>query len=186
MIASRRTAPTSRPAPDDGRALDPAGRCHQMLRRHSRGLSTPQRSGESPPSCVCVVAAYNYSLQTLVQEMSQQTPLAYLGLVPLIALLLAVVLALRRTRARYPRPLPRLHHRRAIGHAGDGVGHRRAAAGCRASTGSTGLTCSRCHSSSPARYRWRSACAPWCGFGQQCSFCFWHGHIPMWSFSTMS
>jgi exosortase/archaeosortase family protein len=48
---------------------------------------------------LCVVLAYNYSLQTLVQEMSQQTPLAYLGLVPLIALLLGVVLAQRHTGA---------------------------------------------------------------------------------------
>ncbi|HEY6470528.1 MAG TPA: exosortase/archaeosortase family protein [Candidatus Dormibacteraeota bacterium] len=48
---------------------------------------------------VCVVLAYNYSLQTLVQEMGQQTPLAYLGLVPLIALLLGVVLAQRHTGA---------------------------------------------------------------------------------------
>lgn len=48
---------------------------------------------------VCVVLAYNYSLQTLVQEMGQQTPLAYLGLVPLIALLLGVVLAQRRSGA---------------------------------------------------------------------------------------
>jgi exosortase/archaeosortase family protein len=48
---------------------------------------------------VCVVLAYNYSLQTLAQEMDQQTPLAYLGLVPLIALLLGVVLAQRRSGA---------------------------------------------------------------------------------------
>jgi exosortase/archaeosortase family protein len=48
---------------------------------------------------VCVVLAYNYSLQTLVQEMGQQTPLAYLGLVPVIALLLGVVLAQRRSGA---------------------------------------------------------------------------------------
>ncbi|MFZ0130718.1 MAG: exosortase/archaeosortase family protein [Candidatus Dormiibacterota bacterium] len=46
-----------------------------------------------------VALAYNYSLQTLVQEMDQQTPLAYLGLVPLIALLLGVVLAQRRSAA---------------------------------------------------------------------------------------
>jgi len=48
---------------------------------------------------VCVALAYNYSLQTLVQEMGQQTPLAYLGLVPLIALLLGAVLAQRRSAA---------------------------------------------------------------------------------------
>jgi exosortase/archaeosortase family protein len=42
---------------------------------------------------LCVVAAYYYSLQTLVQEMGQESPLAYLGLIPFIALLLAVVLA---------------------------------------------------------------------------------------------
>ena len=41
---------------------------------------------------LCIVAAYHYSLQTLVQEMGQESPLAYLGLVPFIALLLAVAL----------------------------------------------------------------------------------------------
>jgi hypothetical protein len=54
---------------------------------------------------VCVVLAYNYSLQTLAQEMGEQTPLAYLGLVPLIALLLAVVLAQR------PSGAPDIHDR---------------------------------------------------------------------------
>ncbi len=40
-----------------------------------------------------IVVAYRYSLQTLVQEMGQESPLAYLGLIPFIALLLAVALA---------------------------------------------------------------------------------------------
>ena len=54
---------------------------------------------------VCVVAAYNYSLQTLAQELGQQTPLAYLGLIPVIGLVLAVVLA-------YDRPTgPDIHDR---------------------------------------------------------------------------
>src|ERR1700686_462878 len=42
---------------------------------------------------LCIVAAYHYSLQTLVQEMGQESPLAYLGLIPFIALLLAGALA---------------------------------------------------------------------------------------------
>jgi exosortase/archaeosortase family protein len=43
---------------------------------------------------LAIVAAYNYSLLTLVRGLSLQTPLAYLGLVPFIALLLVVVRAL--------------------------------------------------------------------------------------------
>jgi hypothetical protein len=40
---------------------------------------------------VAIVAAYNYSLPTLVRGLSLETPLAYLGLVPFIALLLVVL-----------------------------------------------------------------------------------------------
>ena len=37
-----------------------------------------------------VVVAYHYSLQTILQSLTTQTPLAYLGLVPILAILLAV------------------------------------------------------------------------------------------------
>jgi exosortase/archaeosortase family protein len=95
MIASRRTARTSRPAPGDG---PPSSRWSLPA-----NVTAPLKRAVHATAfwriaavVICVVAAYNFSLQTLFQEMSQQTPLAYLGLVPLIALLLAVVLALRR------------------------------------------------------------------------------------------
>ena len=52
-----------------------------------------------------VVLAYNYSLLTLVRGLALQTPLAYLGLVPLIAVILAWV-----RLAREPSPLP-IHDR---------------------------------------------------------------------------
>src|SRR3981081_3132517 len=38
-----------------------------------------------------VVLAYHYSLTTIIRSLNSETPLAYLGLVPVIALLLAVV-----------------------------------------------------------------------------------------------
>jgi exosortase/archaeosortase family protein len=47
-----------------------------------------------------VLIAYNYSLSTLLETADQQTPLAYIALVPLIALALAVV----RSRPLKPEP----------------------------------------------------------------------------------
>jgi len=41
---------------------------------------------------VSVLVAYNYSLRTLLATLDQQTPLAYISLVPAIALALAVML----------------------------------------------------------------------------------------------
>jgi exosortase/archaeosortase family protein len=49
---------------------------------------------------VVVVVAYRYSLTTLVQSLNLDTPLAYIGLVPLIALALAAV----RSRPRFHEP----------------------------------------------------------------------------------
>jgi exosortase len=54
---------------------------------------------------VAVVLAYNYSLSTLIRGISLQTPLAYLALVPLIALALAWI-----RLGREPVPLP-IHDR---------------------------------------------------------------------------
>ncbi len=54
---------------------------------------------------VSVLVAYSYSLETLVQEADLETPLAYVGLVPAIALALAAV------RARPLRPEPPIHDR---------------------------------------------------------------------------
>jgi exosortase/archaeosortase family protein len=39
---------------------------------------------------VLIIVAYHYSLETILQSLTTQTPLAYLGLVPIFALLLAV------------------------------------------------------------------------------------------------
>jgi exosortase/archaeosortase family protein len=52
-----------------------------------------------------VVVAYNYSLSTLLRTLKSETPLAYLSLVPLIALALAFV------RAREARADPAIHDR---------------------------------------------------------------------------
>ena len=52
-----------------------------------------------------VVVAYNYSLSTLVQNAGLETPLAYVSLVPAIALALAAL------RARPLRPEPAIHDR---------------------------------------------------------------------------
>jgi len=52
-----------------------------------------------------VLVAYNYSLSTLLQTADQQTPLAYISLVPAIALALAAI------RARPARPEPPIHDR---------------------------------------------------------------------------
>ena len=47
-----------------------------------------------------VLIAYNYSLSTLLQTVDEQTPLAYISLVPAIALALAAV----RSRPLKPEP----------------------------------------------------------------------------------
>ena len=52
-----------------------------------------------------VLVAYNYSLSTLLQTADQQTPLAYISLVPAIALALAAI------RARPLRPEPPIYDR---------------------------------------------------------------------------
>jgi exosortase/archaeosortase family protein len=52
-----------------------------------------------------VLIAYNYSLSTLLQTADQQTPLAYISLVPAIALALAAI------RARPLKPEPPIHDR---------------------------------------------------------------------------
>ena len=54
---------------------------------------------------VSVLVAYNYSLSTLLQTADQQTPLAYISLVPAIALALAAI------RARPLRPEPPIYDR---------------------------------------------------------------------------
>ena len=52
-----------------------------------------------------VLIAYNYSLSTLLQTANQQTPLAYISLVP------AITLALAAIRARPLKPEPPIHDR---------------------------------------------------------------------------
>ena len=98
MIVSRRSAGSPRPAPGVGA---PASR-RSTLERGVRWIDDAVHATafwRAAAVILCVALAYNYSLQTLVQEMGQQTPLAYLGLVPIMALLLGVILAQRRTGA---------------------------------------------------------------------------------------
>jgi exosortase/archaeosortase family protein len=98
MIASRRSAEGPQPASgESGQTSRPS-----MLERGVGWIDGAVHATafwRAAAVVVCVALAYNYSLQTLVQEMGQQTPLAYLGLVPLIAVLLGVVLAQRRSSA---------------------------------------------------------------------------------------
>lgn len=54
---------------------------------------------------LAVVGAYNYSLLTLLQNVGLETPLAYVSLVPAIALALAAV------RSKPTRPEPQIHDR---------------------------------------------------------------------------
>jgi exosortase/archaeosortase family protein len=72
------------------------------VRRESPGLELAGKvwSAVSSPAAdlyrrvglalLLVVVAYHYSLETILQSLTTQTPLAYLGLVPIFALLLAV------------------------------------------------------------------------------------------------
>ncbi|MDQ6782496.1 MAG: exosortase/archaeosortase family protein [Actinomycetota bacterium] len=55
--------------------------------------------------CVTVLVAYHYSLSSLVRNLNLSTPLAYVGLVP------AIALALAATRARPQRAEPAIHDR---------------------------------------------------------------------------
>jgi len=55
--------------------------------------------------CVAVLVAYHYSLSSLVRNLNLSTPLAYVGLVP------AIALALAATRARPQRAEPAIHDR---------------------------------------------------------------------------
>jgi exosortase/archaeosortase family protein len=89
--------------------LSPLVRLRQWL-RHGQ-----QRWQEAPPTVrvgvqlgvllVAVVVAYNYSLITLMQNVGLETPLAYVSLVPAIALGLAAV------RSKPNRPEPAIHDR---------------------------------------------------------------------------
>jgi exosortase/archaeosortase family protein len=94
MIARTRPAETRGPQTRAGVVLPSSS---PSTRERAAGLLAT--AGKATPVwraaavVLCVVAAYYYSLQTLIQEMGQQTPLAYLGLIPPIALLLAVVLS---------------------------------------------------------------------------------------------
>lgn len=55
--------------------------------------------------CVAVLVAYHYSLSSLVKDLNLSTPLAYIGLVP------AIALALAATRARPQRAEAAIHDR---------------------------------------------------------------------------
>jgi len=78
---------------------------HQWQERWSNLSSQTQIGIRWAVLLVAVAAAYSYSLDTLVQTAGLETPLAYVSLVPLIAIALASV------RARPTRPEPAIHDR---------------------------------------------------------------------------
>ena len=104
---------------DDPRLVRFDRRRHRQLALDPRGGTGPRRSdvGTTPRGprvrttvqmtvlLVVVGVAYNYSLSTLIQNAGLETPLAYVSLVPAIALALAAV------RARPIRPEPAIHDR---------------------------------------------------------------------------
>jgi exosortase/archaeosortase family protein len=67
-----------------------------------RGLGTATRVSAA---LVAIAVAYHYSLASLLQTLDLETPLAYLGLVPIIALLLAA------TRSQASAAEPQIHDR---------------------------------------------------------------------------
>jgi hypothetical protein len=73
MIASRRRAHTPSPAAGGNARPTRWPAPQQVARRIAQGLHATA-FWRAAAVVVCVVAAYNYSLQTLVQEMGQQTP----------------------------------------------------------------------------------------------------------------
>ena len=75
---------------------------------HRRWTDAPQKTRtfvQVGVLLLSVLVAYNYSLSTLLQTADQQTPLAYISLVPAIALALAAI------RARPIKPEPPIHDR---------------------------------------------------------------------------
>jgi exosortase/archaeosortase family protein len=83
-----------------------SGGNNQIWRRWWSQTSPRTRVSLQVGLLVLVVAiAYNYSLTTLLQSANQDTPLAYVSLVPAIALALAAI------RARPAKPEPDIHDR---------------------------------------------------------------------------
>jgi exosortase/archaeosortase family protein len=74
-------------------------------RRWTEASQTTRTRVQLAVLLVSVLVAYNYSLSTLLQTADQQTPLAYISLVPAIALALAAI------RARPLRPEPPIYDR---------------------------------------------------------------------------
>ena len=72
----------------------------EWRRRWTDATPTTQTRIQVGAFLTVVVIAYHYSLRTLVQSLNLDTPLAYIGLVPAIALGLAAV----RSRPRSPEP----------------------------------------------------------------------------------
>ena len=95
---------------------------------------------------------------TLLQNAGQETPLAYVSLVPAIALALAAIRARPlQARAADPRPPGRLHRRAPADRGRHGGQPAACRPGCRRCSGSTGSTCSPFRSSWPARWPSSSA-----------------------------
>jgi exosortase/archaeosortase family protein len=77
-------------------------RCNRLWTEASQRTRTRIQMGVL---LAAVLVAYNYSLSTLIQTANQQTPLAYISLVPAIALALAAI------RARPLKPEPPIYDR---------------------------------------------------------------------------
>lgn len=87
-------------------ALDRGAEPLAALRRRWQGASPRARTGARVAALLGVVlAAYHYSLLSLLRSLGLETPLAYVGLAPVIALALAAV------RATPRRPEPAIHDR---------------------------------------------------------------------------
>ena len=126
------------------------------------GASLPTRRASAAlrilAALAVMAAAYHYSLSTLVRNLGVDSPLAYLGLVPFIALAMAA------SRGVGSRPEPDIHDRQLDYIVGIPlVAERwpsptpfprvsRRCSGCGAST------CSSSHCSRPARSPWCSGC----------------------------
>jgi exosortase/archaeosortase family protein len=81
------------------------GRRQQFQNLWSEASPRTRTSIQLVTLVVVVATAYNYSLTTLLQSAGQDTPLAYVSLVPAIALALAAI------RARPLKPEPPIHDR---------------------------------------------------------------------------
>ncbi len=96
------------PSPGTGRYRHAAPRVSRRQQCHDWWADTSPRTRTAVQLAMLLAAvgiAYNYSLSTLLQSAGEDTPLAYVSLVPAIALALAAI------RARPLKPEPAIHDR---------------------------------------------------------------------------